>query len=340
MGGKDLVDAGQRDGLLASGGAGGVEADRLVIDIVFYSGLGLDRGRTGHIFPVWNGVSAALFAGDDKAGRLVAAQGEGLADDGLHVRVEDEHLRDGVVQRLGKLSAAQTETDRATHGVQLVGGDVCENEFRAVQELEHHDILLAHPVVLKRVAQAVDLGVELDIVPHSVGDRVDDGGPVGISADIAHEPFDPGVFALENLFKTRSFHNSCVLGSAGHNPVRHCGEITEAFGKRAAAGPAFCRNGVFSGRSVWFRHAICPAICLNNGLRPRRYSRRDRRISVSRACYRLFYFRPRTTLSITCGKLAISSTWTLASMSSGVSSGERVVLNCAMIWPESYSELT
>ena len=202
--GQDFVDARERNGLGMAGGAGCIQAGRLVIDIMDDVRFGLrsafDEGRIG------GGPPGSAVPDGQEDFRPMVGQAEGLFHGFPAGGAEQQRLRAGVVDAPGQFARTETEADRAADGARLVGGDIADGELRAVAQLHHQDISLPEAGVHQGVGEAVAFKVQFPISPApSVGGR-NHRGAVSVPPHVAHEALDPGIAGFEYL--SEIFHFS------------------------------------------------------------------------------------------------------------------------------------
>ncbi len=203
MCGQDFVDARERNGLGMAGGAGRIEAGRLVVDVVVHVRLGLRRafneGRIG------GGPPRRAVPDGQEDFRPVMGQAQRMLHGFPAGGAEQERLRAGVVDAPGQFARAETEADGTADGARLVGGDIADGEFRTVAQLHHQDISLPEAGVHQGVGEAVAFAVQLPVGPApSVGGR-NHRGAVPVPPHVAHEALDPGIARFEYLLEIVHF---------------------------------------------------------------------------------------------------------------------------------------
>ena len=206
--GEDLVDACERNGLGVAGGAGCIQAGRLVVDVVDDVRLGLgcafDEGRIG------GGAPGSAVPDGQEDFRPMLGQAQGLLHGFPAGGAEHQHLRAGVVDAPGQFARAESEADGAADGARLVGGDIADGEFRTVAQLHHQDVPLPEAGAHQGVGEAVAFQVQFPVGPATAVGGGDHRGAVSVPPHVAHEAFDPGITRFEYL--SEIFHFSVFKG--------------------------------------------------------------------------------------------------------------------------------
>ena len=218
VGAQHLVDVVYRYALGQGGGAGGAQAQHLVIDVGAHLHLRVGDELIADIVLIGNmalGQGGALqIVRHDYAGGLEFGQLHGLGGHGGDVGGIDEHLRAVVVDEQGGLTGGQVEVAGVHDGAQLAGGDIAEGELRAIEQGGHYHIILAHAVGVQRVSQPIGLVIELVVVPAPAGGRVDHGRFLCVAADVAVKTVQPGVLVLKSVPEHGVVISACHSGSS------------------------------------------------------------------------------------------------------------------------------
>ena len=213
----------ERDALGRAGGAGGLQPHHLVVDM----GMEVDRrvmlvGAVDIGFiedvPLGDGEGLAEAVHRDDHLGLVSAHFDRLQSGRCDLRVVEIDLRAVVRHDLGSLARREVEVDRIADGAELLRGDVAEQKLGRVEELEHHDVALAHAVRLHGVGEAVALGIQLGVCPLLLFRGGNDGGLVAEAAHVAQKAVQPSEFG----FKGFSEHGGVIGEIHNYLPVFRC----------------------------------------------------------------------------------------------------------------------
>ena len=75
--------------------------------------------------------------------------------------------------------------------------NVCESKFWTVEKVEHYDVLLAYAYGNEGISEAVNVVIKFGVCPFLVTFRIYDSKFTGITANVSHIAFYPGISAFE-----------------------------------------------------------------------------------------------------------------------------------------------
>ncbi len=195
---KHFVEAGHRNSFRPPRRSGGEKSCRFVIDVVVSGIWRLAPVERSGVICEGGDFLVTRSIYDDEASGPVMSHLYRLHHGLPVLRLENQHFRAGILNIIGKFARAEPEADRAVHHVCLLGGDVGENEFRAVLKHHHYYVALDESVTNKGLAQTVDVRIQFFIGPGLVEVRVDHSRTAAVAPYVAHEAFDPGVMFFED----------------------------------------------------------------------------------------------------------------------------------------------
>ena len=191
---EHLVNAGNADALLPSGGTGGKQAQCLCIDGIFPGSHRLLIAAVPDKAAV--GILSFRSRCQQNPGRMHGAE-QRIGNLRLHVRFQQKQLRAAVIHAFRNFLGRQTKVNRTEHHADFMTCQVRKDKLRAIVKLHHQDISLPHAGAQQGIGKAICLCIQLCICPGTAGFRIQKGCACAKPHHIPQKAVVPRIFCLK-----------------------------------------------------------------------------------------------------------------------------------------------